>query len=301
LRKGALWGALFLCLAAPAAAEERTLATGQVDAEVKAYGGVAIFSRWDGAAYSLVASTAGGPLQPLAVPPQSKRFDADIGPGPDGRPTVVLRQCVASGCGLSLLALDGTAPVPTGLKVPRATVHPTLWHRTIAWLDHGRIRTRDSLIARVKRTTDVLALELYGRRLALAVADATGGGVCGRREIRLMNIRSGKVRVLGSQLCGLNGQTFHGPTFAAGWLYFARSCNLACGATRYGAFRYRLRDGRYEIAGDGRPIAGWAWGGGGSAYQLRAVSDVGCSDPAACTLVWTDGLQFKRVGAPIHQ
>lgn len=102
--------------------------------------------------------------------------------------------------------------------------------------------------------------------------------------------------MLGSQACGLNGQSFYGPTFSGGWLYFARSCNLNCGSARYGAYRYRLRDGRYEIAGDGRPVKDWAWGGDGTAYQLRARPDVGCTDNrVACTLVWKNGLRFKRV------
>jgi hypothetical protein len=119
--------------------------------------------------------------------------------------------------------------------------------------------------------------------------------------VQLLDTRSGAVRVLGSQACGLNGQSFYGPTFSGGWLYFARSCNLNCGSARYGAYRYRLRDGRYEIAGDGRPVKDWAWGGDGTAYQLRARPDVGCTDNrVACTLVWKNGLRFKRVGASIH-
>src|SRR5690242_9124900 len=100
--------ALALVFAPAAHAEERTLATHQDQVDIHAYRGVAIFSLWNGSAYQLVASTNGGSPQPLNVPAQKGLFDADIGRR-DGKPVVVLRQCAAT-CGLSLLALDGTAP-----------------------------------------------------------------------------------------------------------------------------------------------------------------------------------------------
>jgi hypothetical protein len=287
----------------PAAAAERTLATRQLETTgLRAYGGVAIFSRWNGKTYKLFASEGGRRPRPLPVPAQDESFDADIGPGADGRPTVVLTRCAAGACGLSLLALGASAPVATGIAVPSAPAHPTVWRGTIAWLDGAMIRTQTGTVGNVNANTEVFALELRGTALALnVVRDVEDIGVCGQREVQLLDTRSGGMRVLGSQACGLNGQSFYGPTFSGGWLYFARSCNLDCGSTRYGAYRYRLRDGRYEIAGDGRPLQDWAWGGGGTEYQLRARSDVGCTDNrVACTLVWKNGLRFKRVGAPIH-
>jgi hypothetical protein len=286
-----------------AAAAERTLATRQLETTgLRAYGGVAIFSRWNGKTYKLFASHAGRRPRPLPVPAQEEPFDADIGPGADGRPTVVLTRCAAGACGLSLLALRASVPVATGIAVPSAPVHPSLWRGTIAWLDGATIRTQAGPVGTMNVGTEVFTLELHETALALnVVRDAEDIGVCGQRELQLLDTRSGSVRVLGTQACGLNGQSFYGPTIAGGWLYFARSCNLDCGSARYGAYRYRLRDGRYAIAGDGRPLQDWAWGGGGTAYQLRARSDVGCTDPRiACTLVWKNGLRFKRVRAPIH-
>jgi len=261
-----------------------------------AYGGIAIFSLRDGSQYQLVASANGGPPQPLPVPAQSRPFDADIGRGKDGRPTVVWRR----GKRLRVLAVGGTTShAVAGITVPNRNVHPTLSGSTLAWAADGAIRTKGHTIASLGGA-EVLELELSGHQLAVNVVESFDEGVCGRRELRLMNTRSGKAKVLGSQVCGLNGQTFDGPTFDGGWLYFARSCNLDCGTSRYGAYRYR--GNRWEISGDGRPVQAWAWGGNASAYQLRAQSDVGCTDPdVACTLVWLDGLApFKRVGAPIH-
>jgi hypothetical protein len=199
-----------------------------------------------------------------------------------------------------LLALDGTPPQPTAIKVPSGEVHPTLWDGTIAWFDHGRVRTKTRTLTRVSKGTDVLALELFGHELALnVVAPSRDAGVCGRREVRLLHLGAKRARVLGTQICGLNGQVFWGPTFDTGWLYFTRSCNTNCGTARYGTYRYR--NGHYEIAGDNHPLQDWAWGGHGSVYQLRGTDGAGCSDPdVECTLVWTDGLQFKPVGGPIH-
>jgi len=291
-----------VALAAPAAAraDEHVLAREQQEVNIHSYRGVAIFSLKSGSAYTLVASTAGGAPQPLNVPAQSQPFDADIGRGPGGKPTVVLRVCDGVSCELSLLALDGSAPRPTGIKVSRADVRPTLWDTTIAWYEHGRVRTKTKTLTRVTKGTDVLALELFGRELALNVdAPSPDAGVCGKRQIRLLKLGAKHARVLGTQICGLNGQTFNGPTFDSGWLYFARACNTKCGASRFGTYRYR--NGHYEIAGDNHPLDDWAWGGHNSAYQVRAEDGVGCSDPVVgCTVVWTDGLRFKPVGAPIH-
>jgi hypothetical protein len=290
-------------LAAPAAAraDERVLAPRQQEVNIHAYRGIGVFSLFDGSAYTLVASIGGGVPQPLNVAAQSRPFDADIGRGPDGRPTVVMRVCDGGGCGLSLLAINASAPTPTGIKVPRANVRPTLWGKTIAWYEHGRVRTKARTLTRVAKGTDVLALDLFGHELALNLdVSSPDAGVCGRREIRLLKLGAKRARVLGTQICGLNGQTFNGPTFDSGWLYFARACNTRCGASRYGTYRYR--NGDYELAGDDHPLADWAWGGHGSAYQVRAEDGVGCTDPdVGCTVVWTDGLKFKPVGAPIHR
>lgn len=291
-----------VALATPTAAraEERVLAPKQENVNIHAYRGIAIFSVRDGSAYTLVASTAGGAPQPVNVPAQSTPFDADIGRGPNGKPTIVLRVCHGASCGLSLLAMDGSAPKPTGIKVPHANVRPTLWDKTIAWYEHGGVRTKTRTLTSVAKGTRVLGLDLYGRHLALNLNVANpDADVCGTREIRLLKLGEKNAHLIGRQTCGLDGQTFNGPSFDAGWLYFARACNTSCGASRYGAYRYR--NGRYEIAGDDHPLVDWAWGGNGAVYQVRSQDGAGCSDPdVRCTVVWTNGLTFKRVGAPIH-
>ncbi len=290
-----------VALATPTAAraEERVLAPKQGNVNIHAYRGIAVFSVKDGSAYKLVASTAGGAPQPLNVATQSAPFDADIGRGANGEPTVVLRVCHGKRCGLSLLAMDGSAPKPTGIKVPNTNARPTLWGKTIAWYEHGVVRTKTRTLASVAKGSHVLTLDLNGDYLALNVNVDPDDGLCGKREISLLKVGAKEAHVIARQSCGLDGQTLNGPSFDGGWLYFARACNTNCGVSRYGAYRYRK--GHYEIAGDNHPLVDWAWGANGSAYQFRSQDSVGCSDPdLRCTVVWTDGLIFKRVGAPIH-
>src|SRR4029077_19183252 len=117
-------------------------------------------------------------------------------------------------------------------------------------------RTKARTLISVAKGTRVLALDVYGQHLALNLNVANpDAGVCGKREIRLLKLGEKRTHLIGRQTCGLDGQTFNGPSFDAGWLYFARACNTSCGASRYGAYRYRK--GRYEIAGDDHPLVDW--------------------------------------------
>jgi hypothetical protein len=290
----ALAAAAVLAGSAPA---ERSIAPLSGPTDVKAYNGVAVFSLPDGDKYRLAMSRNGGPPRALPVPAQDRRFDADIGPDASGRPTVVLTSCDATGCGLSTLALDGSAPVKTGIAVRRRGVHPTLWRGTIAWLASAkRVRIGTSTIS---VDADIEEIELNGRHLGMTViADPPGGGgVCGQREVRLLDVRTRRSRTLGSHLCGLNGQTWVGPSFDARRLYFTRTCNEdgICGSSRYGVYRYDLRTGRYALAGDSRSVVSWAYGGRGSAYRVRG-GGWECLDD--CALYRVTGLRFKAARAP---
>jgi len=107
----------------------------------------------------------------------------------------------------------------------------------------------------------VAELELYGRRLALStVAFDTLAGVCGRREIRLVTLGRSAVRLVATQTCGLNGQTYAGPSFVAGRLYYARSCNFdgVCAGPRYGAVRHRIADRSHQASPQTRTLVAGA-------------------------------------------
>ena len=297
---------------ATAVAADRTIATQTRPTELKAQGGIAIYSAWDGAAYSLALSRDGGVPQVLPVAAQAEPFDADIGTDARGRPAVIFSHCVRGTCGLYLLRLDAGAPVKTSIHLDsREPVHPTLWRGRVAWVAaNGHVVTRNlsapastrpKSLPPAPRSAQVLALELSGSRLAVSsVSYKVDGGVCGWRELRLVDVRTGRGRTLGSHLCGLNGQSWFGPTFDGHWLYFARTCNGegGCGASRYGVYRYDLRTRKYALAGDGRAVEGWAYGGARRAYSLR-LGTFDCSEADPCSVVWSTGLRFKPARAPV--
>jgi hypothetical protein len=88
---------LLLALLFPATARaDFTVATLQRPSPVSAYAGHVVWSQWDGTAFQLTeahASPSGLVTTALPVPRRFVPFDADIGPGPDGAPTVVYSRC----------------------------------------------------------------------------------------------------------------------------------------------------------------------------------------------------------------
>ena len=81
------------------------------------------------------------------------------------------------------------------------------------------LRTRSRTILTLTEGTEVLGLDLFGHKLALNLNDeSTDAGVCGRREVRLLKLGANRTRLIASQTCGLDGQTFLSPSFDTGWL-----------------------------------------------------------------------------------
>src|SRR5262245_61149589 len=81
--------------AAPARADF-TVAPVQRPSPISAYAGHVVFSQYGADGYRLMeahASPTGEIVTPLDVTPRDVPFDADIGPGPDGTPTVVYSRC----------------------------------------------------------------------------------------------------------------------------------------------------------------------------------------------------------------
>jgi hypothetical protein len=307
---------------AAASASERTIFVQHQPTEIRAYAGMAIFSRWDGNNFALVLSRSAGAPEVLPVPPQRRAFDADIGPDATGRPTVVLSRCDGTrACRLYRLRIGSAAPERIPIAGgPARIVHPSLWRDRIAWVradarTPARVFTRRlsataaTELPGVPARGEVEELELYGSRVALStVAEPEdGGGVCGQREVRLVDLASRRVRRVGAQLCGLNGQSWVGPSFAGGGLYFARFCAqepVGCGTGPYGAFRYRLRTGDYALARFGRALAGWAYDDAGRAYEVRDPTNECVRtdlDIPPCSIVRVSGLRFAPARPPVHR
>jgi len=313
--------ALAAVILSPAAvsAAEREIASQPRPTEVRSYDGIALFSSWTGSAYRLSISRGGRAPETLPLPEQASPFDADIGPDTTGRPTIVVSRCDATRCGLFTQRIGSSTlrPVPaTG----RTSVRPSVWRDEVVWVEQSNSRVKPSARLLRRRLTDgarvasrsvpgvprggaVEEVELHGRRVALSTT-IDNAGICGTREIRLVDIPKGDFKVIASQICGLNGQNWVGPSFARGSLYFARFCAAnasGCGRGSYGAFRYRISDGATALAQFGRFLTGWAYDDAGRAYEARdPAGDCAFPDqpPPPCTVVRVTGLRFAKARAP---
>lgn len=301
--------AVLACAAAGAQAQTQ-IATSTRPTEVRAFAGVAVFSLYDGGGYRLAITRGTAAPQLLDVAPRLVPFDADIGPGPDGRPLIVYSRCTrdarrgrrSSGCAIHSLRLDGGRE--RRMAVPGSASQPTIWRDRIAWVRQYASRpTRSYIYTRAidapagtrsqvlpgtptRRCTDGSEricsapsetgepeLELWGRRLAMIVRYdyRSAGGICGTWDVRLDDLRAGTQRLLATQLCGLNGQQYAGVSFASGRLSYARFCAAAPDCgARFGAYRYRIRNAGFELATIGHRLTGYAYVGGTSAYEVRA-------------------------------
>jgi hypothetical protein len=145
--------ALIAALGAPvaagaAAAPSTELTTVASDSSISAYGGWVVWSEKDpDGAWALVAWHAGAKVR-LPAARRTVPFDADVGPGPNGRPTVLFSRCAteASGTGSTpwaasqgcrLRALDPATGAERAAGVPRpagaSDSTPSRWRGRIAF------------------------------------------------------------------------------------------------------------------------------------------------------------------------
>ncbi|WP_028066087.1 hypothetical protein [Solirubrobacter soli] len=144
--------AVAVLLLFPAAARaDYTVATVERPTTVSAYAGHVVWSQFDGSSYRLYeahASPAGQVTTQLAAAPRSVPFDADIGPGADGTPTVVYSRCAtepkldqlpiwatARGCDVYRLALGATKETRVAGVSTAADSEflPSIWRGRIAF------------------------------------------------------------------------------------------------------------------------------------------------------------------------
>lgn len=298
----------------------------------------------DAGVYRLAISRDGAPPELVPVDPRFAPFDADVGPDSDRRPAIVYSRCEREapkrrGCDVYRYSLSAAREDPIrNANSGASEYNPTIWRGRVAWVRSyvGRPRrnpvvyTRPLISSRARSSKrlpgiptrrcsplpgkgcsptsgDVDELELYGRWLAQSVSYEykSAIGVCGRREVRLVHLGDATGQV-GDQVCGLNGQSWVGLSFKAGRLYVARYCAAQpnCGP-RFGAYRYRLSSGSYEVARSSHRPTGFAYAGDDRAYEVLApdTGDGYCGNSVRgtqppCRLVLTDALDFKPVRAP---
>ena len=147
--------ALALALCPAAARADFTVAAVERPTPISAYAGHVIWSQFDAgvAGYRLFeahASPAGQVTTQLAAAPRSVPFDADIGPGADGAPTVVYSRCATEprlgadqlpvwatgrGCDVFALALGATAETRVaGVSTGGSSEFlPSIWRDKVAF------------------------------------------------------------------------------------------------------------------------------------------------------------------------
>lgn len=301
---------------------DMTLARLTAPTDVREYDGQALISVYDRATdrYHLTLVERGGRLRPLPVIVDQVPFDADIGPGPDGAPTIVY----ARDGNLWRLRVGARRPYRL-LSASVGLSHPTIWGRRLAyvsganrvlvrgvrwpttrpsvarpgvprWACDGRCRTASGSI-------DELALQ--GHSLALLVGFGADDLDDGGQQVRVDDTVTGATRTIeeiGNG--GLSGYVIGAISFADQWLGWRGLCTADPGGCSGSSQIYRMRGRREQKAiGHYVPAVGFALTRRGS-LQVVARGEFGLSDPAegcrgpvsaTCSLIQTEPLRWRSV------
>lgn len=308
--------------ASPALGAPTTIATLLGQTEVRAYAGVQVWNTFDPTSGRFhLTVRRDGRLSTPAIGASKGAIEADVGPGPDGRPVLAFVQCTDS-CRVVVSRLDGSRRrvVPGSARASDPTVsgHRVAWIRGAATVMTSRVDGRDrrTLAGAPRRkcfepvsgartcarpqNASVSELELHGSQLAL-VADfgLVNGFGGGQAELRTESIKGGPQRLVAQMTVGEGGQSWVGPSWAQGRLYYYKSCfgdPSGC-STAGGAFRFDPATGRRAFAPSATVLSGFAIDGDGTrAYTASGpgfVEDCGAADAAPCLLRRTSALRFR--------
>jgi hypothetical protein len=321
-----------VAVAAPAAAAPTTLAPLHGDTAVRAFAGVQAWSDYDVTAkqWRVMVRADGHVLAP-AIAPSKDPIEVDVGPRSDGLPVLAYVGCTDA-CRVVVARLDGSTPqtVP-GSEGAR---HPTIWGRQVAWVrgratvmtstwgGHGRKALAGAPRRKCYRPIDgprrcarprgasVDALELHGSQLALVDSFVlTGASGNGTSEVRTESIKGGSQRLVALMDTGESGQTWIGPSWARGQLFFYKTClgdPSGCVGAGGGVFGFDPARTSYVHANSSTVLSGFAMDDDGR----RAYEAVGprfglaCANPeeaGPCVLRLTDPLAFKPVRSQVRE
>jgi hypothetical protein len=155
-----------LCAFAPVAAKGAAISSTKVTElsnaaqKLAAYGGYVVFSQLDAQGRWALMSSEDGTITRLDAPARQIPFDAQVGPGSHGQPTVVFSKCKVDppgvggqtgqrritewwrgvGCQIYDLVLPGGSAKPIhGIRPPRgfSDTTPAIWDGNVAFARHG--------------------------------------------------------------------------------------------------------------------------------------------------------------------
>jgi hypothetical protein len=317
--------------AAPAAAAPTTIATLHGDTAVRAFGGVQAWSDYDATDKQWhVVVRRDGQISAPAIPPSKTAIEVDVGPRSDGEPVLAYISCTDR-CRVVVSRIDGGTPqVVPGSE---GASHPTVWGRQVAWVrgkatvmtstwgGHGRkalpgvpsrkcYRPFTGRPLRCERPVNpsVDGLELRGNQLALinsyGLSQASGNGTT---EVRTESIKGGPQRLVALMSVGESGQTWIGPSWAKGKLYFYKSCfgdSSGCVGGAAGAYGYDPARNTYVHASGSTVLSGFAMDDGRRAYETIGPGNglsCGEQDARPCLLRLTDPLAFEPSRSLVRQ
>jgi hypothetical protein len=320
---------LGLIIALPASAAGVVVGHVPRPSMIRDYGGIQVFSDFDGSAYRLAVRRETR-LERLPVAPSGAPFDVDIGPDRNGRPQLAYTRCKveradvdfgansSTGCDLVVFSLAGGGRerrVRNANTADGDEFAPTLWKGRIAFArkakgaDRAAVYTKELTAPRSRRSErlpgapghtssrGILELDLRADKLAQLVRFAQSA------EIRLVDVSDHSVRRLFRVGVGEGGQILTGIGFAGAHLGWALNCLVSCHPHLAGIYRYRLSTGALARASPplalGDAVIGHALFAPDGAYLITGEpQDGGCGGsyapvPRQCPLIRSQPLTFR--------
>ena len=319
--------------AVPAAAAPTKLADLHGATAVHAFGGVQVWSDYDPATKLWhIAERRDGQLYTPPIAAAKAPILVDVGPRSDGVPTLAYVDC-SGDCRVVVSRLDGGTPQVVPASAGASS--PTIYGRQVAWVRHGttiltstwgghgrrtlggaptrkcyKPLTRKPRVCERPTSRRIGEIELHGSQLALVdTFELKLAGGEGTAEVRTESIKGGPQRLVALMDLGEGGQTWTGPSWAKGKLYFYKTCHGdpggCLGPGVAGAFAYDPAHNTYGLARSSAVLNGFAIDDDGSrAYESRGPGNgVPCGDPEAipCELRITDPLAFSHVGSQVRE
>ncbi len=329
LRIAILVASLWLIAPAAGAAAPSTIAMLHGATAVEAYGDVAVWSDYDATNRSWhVVVRRDGQISTPSIPMAGKAIEVDVGPGPSGSPMLAYVSCAGT-CHVVVSGVDGSAPQ----TVPGSggASHPTIWGDRVAWVSgkakvaisrwngsdrrtlpgvphrrcyYNELVAPPRLVCEVPQLPEVEALQLYRGQLALIdtfILNDNIGAVGTTTEVRTEAITGGPQRLLALLDVGEGDESWLGPSWSEGKLYFyedsmgagfvlyrfdpARDTYLSARAHTYLTGFSVIGERAYEATASGDPRAG-------SACLEEEVEP--------CVVRLSEPFAFKPSRAPVH-
>ena len=312
---------------AVAAAAPSTIAVLGGATAVEAYGEVDVWSDYNPANRSWhVVVRRHGQISTPPIPTASKAIEVDVGPGPSGAPMLAYVGCAGT-CHVVVSGVDGSAPQ----TVPGSdgASHPTIWGDRVAWvsgkakveisrLDGSQRRalpgvphrkcyykesvTPSRLVCEAPQSPEVEALQLYHSQLALIdtfILNDNIGAVGTTTEVRTEPVTGGPQRLLALMDVGEGDESWIGPSWSEGKLYFYKD------STGAGFVVYRFDPARdtYASASAFTYLTGFSVIGD-RAYEVTASGDPRAGNPCfedePCVVRLSEPLTLEPAKAPVH-